>query len=970
MMVAENTKIKSADVSMDEFIASNKKLMKEIFSHSFTTDDSLLFGTLSLLQSRCGSYIIDYISREEDGSELEKSKPFELAQKPISDLSPEEVIDHVWIDIHHPSIKYFQGKFWQMIKPQRKDRRGKKGYRGRRNGSYSNGATVELRKLFDRFVRFVGRCRSFYFDVLHNLLSKYDISVYIPVKKVCSTLRLDDSTDIKEDKTIPEVETVAKIVYIIHKCVLYIGDLSRYRTFVAKTYLPSTAISKADNNNYSKSIELYKLSLLILPSLGDPYNHIAIIDNFKDDKFNVVYNFVRSSMTSSPLKIGFNNLINLLAKQPTQNPILHKFESRNSLDRKTITKNDRMELLKLQFLVLLNYYFLPDKWRMKDGLLVKGYDITTIENDFYHLLGELDFHKQIFNDFYFKQLVVLTGVFEMLIDKKMSHSDLKQSPQIISSYLDFMFRYILTLMKIVLANWDKGSLSPAISTSLLPTIRLLLCWLKERELAKCYLLQNLPCSTALAEIYNNVQKFFNENPNVLDRIDQGLYKDLFANQKLFEHRPMRNRLFKEDVTLKELKPINFYMSDFDDDHLYRKDEAATLALIGELPNESHKGMKLSDNMLRLIAVGTSAKRLLLKNSVGITFDETLQEFIVKYRTDTDLTFQKASSTLITRKKSSTESGTNATKREASKGQAHRKKILSKGKFSKSQQKFELDIRDGQGLEDSLFTAEALRTDKNGVIDVNKYVGMVDTLINKKSVEKGQLPPEESKTKAAASESPTMPQVRKPSLNSYSILSNSIWSNNPPRSLSPQTSLDNDSTRTASQDSGINLGNGHLTPANTIGGVPTNVNFTDFSSKVSTPQFNAGYMNVYGGFGMASPSSQYLPKKYFYPMDGVSNSVGPIFNSSPLNFNMNMPSGSLGMGIPSLNPTHPMQNDRSNPLRKPDDSISSSQTFYQGGSGNNSTNMNANGFLNDGSSFQDKFASNGILGSNFDNTYHK
>ncbi len=960
MMIVENTENNYTDVSMDEFITSNKEMLKEIFSHSFTTDDSLLFGTLSLLQSRCNSYIIDYVSQSNNNSVSEASKPFELAQKPISDLSPEEVIDHVWIDIHHPSIKCFQTKFLQSTKPQRKDRRGKKAYGGRRNGSYAGTATVELRKLFDRFVKFVGRCRSFYFDVLHNLLSTYDIGVYIPVKKVCSTLRLDDFPLDKDDLIIPEVETVAKIVYIVHKCVLYIGDLSRYRTFVAKTYLPSTAISKADNNNYSKSIELYKLSLLILPSLGDPYNHIAIIDNFKDDKFNVVYNFVRSSMTSSPLKIGFNNLINLLAKQPKQNPILQNFESRNGLDRKTITKNDRMELLKLQFLVLLNYYFLPDKWRMKNDRLVKGYQITVIENDFYHLLGGLDFHKQIFNDFYFKQLAVLSGVFEMLIDKKMSHPDLKQSPQIISSYLDFMFRYILTLMKIVLANWERGSSSPTISTSLLPTIRLLMCWLKERELAKCYFLQNLPCSNALAEIYNNVQKFFDENPNVLDQIDQGVYKDLFASKRLFENRPKRGRLFKEDVTLKEFKPINFYMSDFDDDHLYRKDENATLALIGELPNESHKSMKLNDNVLRLVAVGTSVKELLLMNTVGITFDEVTQRFLVKFRTDTDLKFQKPATSALPRKSSSTESDTHSSKRDISKEQTRRKKSLSKNNSSRLQQKFEVDIREGQGLEDSLFTAEALRTDKNGVIDVNKYVGMVDDFINKKATKENAQPLAESKTSTTKPVSSIAPQVPKPSLSSYSLLSNSIWSNSPLRSLSPQASLDNDSAPMTAQDPGIKLRDGHLASVSHLGASSSNVNFTDFGSKVSSQQFNGNYMGTYSGFGMTSPGSQYIPQQYFY---GMGNNVGSVLGNPSLSFNMNMP-------MPHMNSTSSAQNEQAHILRNPNDTNSSSGSFYQDVSKDSSTNMSSNGFHNDANAFQNKFGQNGLFGSSFNSTYHK
>ncbi|OUM55260.1 hypothetical protein BVG19_g4766 [[Candida] boidinii] len=476
------------NISIKELITINQDKINDILNHRYT-DESLLFGTIIFTQSKVQSYILTefesqvkskFIDTNNDNATGISNNLQDLNSKY---LTPGNIVDKVWIAIHHPTIKYFQSQFYYLDKESRKLTNGNNNSNINGNGINSNNNTnnnsnnninnnhnsnnnrrndktlnyksVEFRKLFDSYVKFISKCYSFYFNVIHSLINKYNLSIYIPIKKICSTLKFELSKDViknlidlppatitdndshisnnNNSNTDTRNEVVSEIIYTIHKCILFIGDLSRYRTLIAKTYLPLNSISKEDNNNYSKSIELYKLSLLVLPSLGDPYNHIAIIDNLKDDKFNVVYNFMRSCLTTKPSIIGFNNLINFLSKDPLINPIFKQFEKLNCLNRDKITKNDRLELLKTEFLILLNYYLLPNKWKLKEGYLFKNYKIKDIQNDFLLLLSKLDFHKQIFNDFYLKQLSILLGGFELLIDNNKNHPDLIQDKLIISN---------------------------------------------------------------------------------------------------------------------------------------------------------------------------------------------------------------------------------------------------------------------------------------------------------------------------------------------------------------------------------------------------------------------------------------------------------------------------------------------------------------------------------------------------------
>ncbi|KAG7920057.1 hypothetical protein KL927_000737 [Ogataea polymorpha] len=572
---------------IEQILSQNKQKILEILGNKYASDESLLLGTVSFAQSKLLTYILD-----------------NLNVPTASRVMLGKIVDRVWVDLHHPTIKIFQSQFRFLSKKKSSSKKQRPF------------TSVEIRKTFEHFVRFISKCYDFYISLVKEILISHDILLFVPVKKLTTTLKIDIT--IKEPRKSPSQRTIESLVYVISKCVLYIGDLSRYRALVAKTYLPTASISKEDNNNYSKSIELYKLALLILPSLGDPYNHIAIIDNLKEDSFNVVYNFIRSSLSSEPLPIGLGNLINYVSKKP--NPMLRVFEAHNSTPKSDLTKNVKYELLRYQFLVLFDYYLLPGQWKESEGYLIHHHSIQNIETEFFKFMKQLDYRKQVFNDLYFKQLVILIGGFELLVDNNMVHPELDHSTAIIGEYLKFTFRFLDNMMQISLDNWNGNSEQPDLTHLLLPLVRLMLCWFKERELPRSYLIQTPKYALKLAQIVNNAVEYFRVYPDASSQVD--------ANTRFKDYKPERKRLFKEDVTLKEFRPINYALDDFNDSKFQEKSETSVLALIGELPDESHKSMKLCDYVLRMISVAHMGIRILSENKVDLQFDHTTQLFLI------------------------------------------------------------------------------------------------------------------------------------------------------------------------------------------------------------------------------------------------------------------------------------------------------------------------------------------------------
>ncbi|KAH3665894.1 hypothetical protein OGAPHI_004083 [Ogataea philodendri] len=568
-------------------ISQNKQKIHEILGSKHSWDESLLLGAISFAQSKVLTYIIDNLS-------VPTSYRDRLGR----------VVEKTWKDIHHSTITIFLAQFRHI---EGKPVRGKK---------VKSSTLIKIRKAFEHYVRFISKSYDFYISLIKQILISYDLTSCVPVRKLVSTLKIE--IDTKDAKPVASQQTVDSLVSIISKCVIYIGDLSRLRTLVAKTYLPTAAISREDNNNYSKSIELYKLALLILPSLGDPYNHIAIIDKFKDDSFNVVYNFIRSSLSSEPLPIALENLIEYMSKKP--NSMLKMFEKYNSVPAEELTKNVRFELLRYQFLALFDYHLLPGQWKETDGYLTNHHPISEIETEFYKLMRQLDYRKQVFNDMYFKQLVILIGGFELLVDTNMSHPDLDHSASNIGEYLKFIFRYLDNMMQISLDNWKADPKNPDLTHMLLPLTRLMLCWFKERDLPKGFLIQTPQYATNLARIVNNAVTY------IKSYSDECM--EFSSITKLKDFKPDRRRLFKEDVTLKEFRPINYSLDDFDDTRFNDRSEVSVLALIGELPDETQKSMKVCDYVLRIIAVAHLGIDILIDNNVGLQFDPESETFLI------------------------------------------------------------------------------------------------------------------------------------------------------------------------------------------------------------------------------------------------------------------------------------------------------------------------------------------------------
>ena len=106
---------------------------------------------------------------------------------------------------------------------------------------------------------------------------------------------------VKQTNDILEAESYIRS---IHRCSLYLGDLSRYRE----------QISEGKEKNYSEAMRYYERAAFLVPSSGNPHNQLAVLATYGNSELVAVYHYCRSVLVIQPSSVGYDNLCILFDK--------------------------------------------------------------------------------------------------------------------------------------------------------------------------------------------------------------------------------------------------------------------------------------------------------------------------------------------------------------------------------------------------------------------------------------------------------------------------------------------------------------------------------------------------------------------------------------------------------------------------------------------------------------------------------
>jgi hypothetical protein len=544
-------------------IEDSKKHLAEVLSQ-VTPDDTLISGILNFVRSKFLNLIItdtnESLNRAAPTGEEDLKLNQNQENKPKSDTA-EYLIDKVWNDFYHPVFKYYQLQQQRLCEGEGQHRK----------------RIVELRKVNDRFKKIAKQSRDFFFDLLKNVLTQHKIDFIVP-QYFYDSMNL--SMNPNAIKVNPQDNiTVVKLIYLAHKCMLFIGATSRYRSLLSKD------LSPADHEKYTPAFQMYRSAELLLPAFGDTNNYLGMAYNDQDLKFSALYEFLRASLSRIPSSLGQGNYRKMINSTSTIIDQLNKFR----LEVKHPGKI-RHEVTSVYFFALFGYYSVPSTWKRSENYLINGTKVSDLEKDLFNIISEIVREGE--------SKTLLEKIFISLIGSiKLSNSSRSVTPEL-NKLLKFTFKFITYMQVLFVELWydtqDK-------SLKLLPLLRLVYSWIKVDKLAFQY--------------SNRSFEFLR-----LSAVISNLLFDKYPNEK-FRSRPQRDQFFSEDVLVREFTPLDRLLYDFNDTALFEGNDSPA-KLIGKYTEHDSE----QEDKLRSIAVGTIVKKILESNQFGIIFDEKTRHF--------------------------------------------------------------------------------------------------------------------------------------------------------------------------------------------------------------------------------------------------------------------------------------------------------------------------------------------------------
>ena len=155
---------------------------------------------------------------------------------------------------------------------------------------------IHLLRLSSALYKFLSDSLQFYQDFYSQLESRYVTS------------------EIKEE-----------ILKSMHRCLLYMGDLARYKELY----------SENKRKEYSVAAKYYQRAATLIPASGNPQNQLAVLAIYSKIDIDAVYHYCRSILVGQPFSAAYDNLIILFDK----NLKMHNDSNSNINDH-----NDRGEV--------------------------------------------------------------------------------------------------------------------------------------------------------------------------------------------------------------------------------------------------------------------------------------------------------------------------------------------------------------------------------------------------------------------------------------------------------------------------------------------------------------------------------------------------------------------------------------------------------------------------------------------------
>eukprot|EP00897_Mesotaenium_endlicherianum_P003184 jgi/Mesen1/2894/ME000175S02050 len=164
----------------------------------------------------------------------------------------------------------------------------------------------QLQKLLAMFRAFLSEASGFYHDLMSKLRSKYGLSPHSIAAPPPPAGEQSAAGGAAASEAQRQLAGVRRCHLSCHRCLIFLGDLARYKELHSER--------DAASRDWSVAASYYVQAAALWPASGNPFNQLAVLATYVDDDVLAVYEYYRSLAVEMPFLTARENLVLLFEK--------------------------------------------------------------------------------------------------------------------------------------------------------------------------------------------------------------------------------------------------------------------------------------------------------------------------------------------------------------------------------------------------------------------------------------------------------------------------------------------------------------------------------------------------------------------------------------------------------------------------------------------------------------------------------
>jgi tetratricopeptide (TPR) repeat protein len=194
----------------------------------------------------------------------------------------------LWKNVYYRVIEEYRKKFRQLEMSEEQNL-----------GDLSLEQISQLRNIQNFFKSFLLEASNFYVSLIRRICMEKNMNFVWDI--ICNSV--DGAESWLYALSFNDVSQ-KKYLITIHRSVIYLGDLARYRE----------QKSLGTKKEFREILHYYDVAIKLLPFNGNPYNQLAVISSHISDDLSACYFYYRSLLTIDPFPTAKENLVLLYQK--------------------------------------------------------------------------------------------------------------------------------------------------------------------------------------------------------------------------------------------------------------------------------------------------------------------------------------------------------------------------------------------------------------------------------------------------------------------------------------------------------------------------------------------------------------------------------------------------------------------------------------------------------------------------------